>query len=151
MYTLSRWGTMLWKNVWWRFAKCNNSLKCLKEFGIKLKAHNFFCKSELKYSGKVINSEGYRDDSLNIAAIENLKETSKNAGDLQNILALQNLYDLLSKTKEIKNNTRKNSSKKSIGQRWSKDLKNWISHHQKHTFNPYWQNEITWSYAVPRF
>lgn len=71
----------------------------------------------MKYSGKVINSEGYRDDSLNIAAIENLKETSKNAGDLQNILALQNLYDLLSKTKEIKNNTRKNSSKKSIGQR----------------------------------
>ena len=71
----------------------------------------------MKYSGKVINLEGYRDDSLNVAAIEKLKETSKNAGDFQKILALQNLYDLLSKTKEIKNNTRKNSSKKSIGQR----------------------------------
>lgn len=40
------------------------------------------------------------------------------------------LYVFLSKPKAIKNNTRENSSKKSIGQRSSQDLIDWTSHHQ---------------------
>ena len=41
-----------------------------------------FFKSDVKYFVMIINSERYREDPLNISAIEKLKETPKNVGDL---------------------------------------------------------------------
>lgn len=41
-----------------------------------------FFKSDVKYFIMIINSESYRDDPLNISAIEKLKETPKNVGGL---------------------------------------------------------------------
>ena len=41
-----------------------------------------FFKSDVKYFIMIINSESYRDDPLNISAIEKLKETPNNVGDL---------------------------------------------------------------------
>lgn len=35
----------------------------------------------MKYLGKIINAKDYRDDPLNIARIEKLKEAPKNVGD----------------------------------------------------------------------
>ena len=41
-----------------------------------------FFKSDVKYFIMIINSERYREDPLNISAIEKLKETPKNVDDL---------------------------------------------------------------------
>ena len=49
-----------------RLQNVNIVLKRLKEFRIKLTAEkSVFFKSEVKYLGKNINSEGYGDDPLN--------------------------------------------------------------------------------------
>ena len=94
----------------------------------------------MKYLGKIINAKDYRDDPLNIARIEKLKEAPKNVGDFWELLGFighyrqsvkdfsriaKPLYHLLSKHQDIKNNSRKNSSKKSIGQCSLNELIDW--------------------------
>lgn len=49
-------------------------------------------KSEIKYLGKIINSEGYRDNPINTDATGKLKETPKNVGDLLKLLGFIDCY-----------------------------------------------------------
>ena len=68
------------------------------------------------------------------------KKISKNVGDLRKLFGYKQsikdfsriaipLYDLLKEPKEIKTNTRRSSSKTSIGQHSSKDFIVWTPHH----------------------
>ena len=68
------------------------------------------------------------------------KKISKNVGDLRKLFGYKQsikdfsriaipLYDLLKEPKEIKTNTRRSSSKTSIGQHSSKDFIVWAPHH----------------------
>ena len=49
-------------------------------------------KSEIKYLGKIINSEGYTDNPINTDATGKLKEIPKNVGDLLKLLGFIDCY-----------------------------------------------------------
>ena len=122
-------------------------LQKLKEHKIKLKAEKcVFFQQEVKYLGKIINSSGYRDDPINTEAIEKLRQPPKNIGDLRKLLgfvgyyrsSIQNfsriakpLYELLTKENlNIIPSNRKNSSKKTKGQKSSKEPIQFTETHQ---------------------
>ena len=54
----------------------------LKQHGVKLRTEKYlFLKNEVKYLGKII-SEGYRDGSVGVEAIQKIKQKPSNVGDL---------------------------------------------------------------------
>ena len=117
--------------------------KC-RESGIKLnpKKCKFF-KESLKYLGKIISKDGYKDDPITTEAIEKLKKDPSTIGELRKLLGYLGWY-----RGSIKNYARKvkplydliiidaaqdakKRSKKTAGQRKSKEPITWKSEHRK--------------------
>ena len=121
-------------------------LRRLREHGIKLRPEKcVLFKNEVKYLGKVITKDGYHDDLVNTEAVDILTTPPKIVGNLRKLLGFlgyyrssiqdfsriaKPLYDLLS---EPNDNTNKsiNASKKTKGQKSSKEPIIWNSNHQQ--------------------
>ena len=100
----------------------------------------------MKYLGKIVSREGYRDDSVTTEAIEQLKSPPNTVGDLRQKLGFigyyrnsiedfsrkaKPLYELLTKEAEPTTKPLKaNSSKKTKGHKSSKDVITWLPKHQ---------------------
>jgi len=113
-------------------------LQRLRKHGIKLNASKcVLFKQEIKYLGRIINSEGYRADAATVEAIQKFKEPPKNVGELRSLLGflgyyrsyvkdfsilMKPLYDLLKQEDP--------SSKIKSSQKNSKLKINWLNEHQ---------------------
>ena len=87
----------------------------------------FFFKIEAQYLAKIINLKNFRGDPINVGDLRKLFGYKQSIKDFSRIAIP--LYDLLKEPKEIKTNTRRSSSKTSIGQHSSKDFIVWTPHH----------------------
>ena len=62
-------------------------LRRLNPHGVELRAKKcFFFKNEVKYLGKIISEEGYRDNPIDAEAFQKLKQKPSNVEDLPKLL-----------------------------------------------------------------
>ena len=120
--------------------------KKFRKHGVKLNPQKCeLFKTSVNYLGRIITSEGHQPDPMTTEAIDKLMKEPSTVGDLRKLLGflgyyrnsiqdfsrqVKPLYDLLAIPKETEA-TRKNGSKKSKGQRSSKEKIAWTENHQK--------------------
>ena len=92
--------------------------------GVKLRPDKckLFQKS-VKYLGKIISSEGYKDDQATTEALDKIKKAPETVGELRKLLGFLE--------PKLEKSNAKNSSKKSAGQKPSKTKISWENKHQK--------------------
>jgi len=128
-------------------------LENLEKLFTRLRKHGFklnpdkcdLFRRKVKYLGKIISSDGYQDDPAKTEALNSLLVTPTTIGDLRKILGfigyyrssikdfsrkVKPLYDLLSQPKPI-DKSRSNASKKTLGQKSSKEkITHWLPEHK---------------------
>lgn len=122
-------------------------LQRIKEHGIKLNPEKcILFKRQIKYLGKVIDENGYRDDEIKTEASNQLLEPPRTVRDLRQKLGFieyyrtsikdfsriaEPLYCLLSKNLQSNSNKSKHSSKRSAGHKLPSDPIDWKPKHQQ--------------------
>ena len=68
-------------------------LHIFREKGIKLNGIKCeFCKTEIRYLGRLISAEGYRPDPANVETLDNCKIPPKTVGELHSLLGFLGFY-----------------------------------------------------------